>query len=189
MSYQVRIALPSDIQYALEVKEWYVESSKERGTGIATRTENYLTQKINKGDAVLALNDSNIIGFCYIETFENKKYVSNSGLIIKKDHRGQGLASLIKEKVFLLARDKYPDARIFGITTSDIVMGINTNLGYRPVAFYNLTQDETFWNGCSSCPNYDILLRNGKKMCLCTGMLAPSKNESNNLDNSKKKSK
>ncbi len=187
MSYKVRIALPSDAPHAVVIKEWYKESSKERGTGIATRTEAYLLEKINKGDAVIALIGEEVIGFCYIETFENKKYVSNSGLIVKKEFRGKGLAYRIKERVFLLARNKYPDARIFGITTSDTVMSINMKLGYRPVAFYNLTNDDAFWDGCSSCPNHDILMNNNKKMCLCTGMLAPSKNEIEKSEPSKQK--
>jgi hypothetical protein len=56
-------------------------------------------------------------------------------------------------------------------------MKINSELGYRPVTFSELTQDEDFWKGCQSCPNYDILLRCNHRMCLCTGMLAPSKAE------------
>ena len=177
MSYSIRITAQADSIHAPTLVAWYLESSRERGTGIATRTEAYLIRKITSGDAVIALNGSELIGFCYVETFENKKYVSNSGLIIKKNYRGQGLSTKVKHAAFQLARNKYPDAKIFGITTSDIVMGINTKLGYQPVAFSNLTSDIVFWNGCASCPNYDILLRKDKKMCLCTGMLAPSKNE------------
>jgi hypothetical protein len=79
--------------------------------------------------------------------------------------------------VFNLARDKFPEAKVFCITTSLAVMKINTELGYKPVTFSELTQDDAFWGGCQSCPNYDILERNHRKMCLCTAMLAPSKVE------------
>jgi hypothetical protein len=61
-------------------------------------------------------------------------------------------------------------------------MKINSSLGYQPVTFSELTQEDAFWNGCKSCKNYDILERNERKMCLCTAMLAPSKNESMKLD-------
>jgi len=172
----IRTTNSEDTKYSQTLVDWYVQSSKERGTGIATRTKPYLDQKMSQGNAIIALDGQTLIGFCYIETFEGKKYVSNSGLIIHSSFRGQGIAKRIKAQAFQLARDRYPDAKIFGITTSDVVMKINTELGYRAVAFHQLTQDEAFWKGCSSCPNYDILMRNNKRMCLCTGMAAPSKN-------------
>ena len=50
-------------------------------------------------------------------------------------------------------------------------MKINSDLGYRPVPFSELTDDDVFWQGCQSCPNYDVLTRNNHKMCLCYGML------------------
>lgn len=100
-----------------------------------------------------------------------QKYVANSGLIVHWDYRGQGLAKKIKAKAFELSKKKYPEAKLFGITTSLPVMKINSDLGYKPVTFSELTQDETFWKGCQSCPNYDILSRNNRSNCLCTGML------------------
>jgi hypothetical protein len=176
VSFTIRTACEADTQYSKSISEWYVLSSQERGVGIATRTVAYLDSKILSGDSIIALDGENVAGFCYIETFDGKQYVSNSGLIVKREYRGRGLSKVIKQQAFNLARDKYPDAKIFGITTSDIVMKINSELGYRPVAFHQLTKDEAFWKGCSSCKHYEILMSNEKKMCLCTGMLAPSKN-------------
>ena len=178
MSYFIGIADAADICHAAILSKWYRISSEERGTGIAVRTEEYITRKILKGKSIIARDGDLLIGFCYIEDFENKKYVSNSGLIVHSDYRGKGIAKKIKTAAFQLAREKYPDAQIFGITTSDIVMKLNSQLGYIPVPLHKLTQDDEFWNGCSSCKNYDILMRNEKRMCLCTGMLAASKNES-----------
>lgn len=156
----------------------YEVSAQERGTGIARRSPEYIREKIAEGKAVIAFSpDGELAGFCYIETWSHSRYVANSGLIVASKFRGQGLARAIKAKVFKLARDKYPNARVFGITTSLAVMRINSDLGYRPVTFSELTQDETFWKGCQTCPNYDILQRNERKLCLCTGMLAPSKAE------------
>ena len=50
-------------------------------------------------------------------------------------------------------------------------MKINSELGFRPVPFSELTDDMEFWKGCQGCRNYDILERNNYKMCLCTGLL------------------
>lgn len=160
-------------------------SAKVRGTGIARRKVSYIEQKINAGQAVIVLKNDQLIGFCYIETWSHGKYVANSGLVVHPDFRKLGLARKIKAKAFNLARTLFPNAKVFGITTSPAVMKINSELGYLPVPFSDLTQDDTFWKGCQSCPNYDILKRNDRKICLCTGMLALSKNEE--LNNKKEK--
>lgn len=179
MSYNItiRIADKRDLLHAETISEWYIKSSKERGTGIAMRSPEYLITKINNGNAIIAFVDEVLAGFCYIEVFSSGEYVSNSGLIVTNEFRRMGLAKKIKAVAFDHARTSNPKAKVFGITTSDVVMSINSDLGYRPVSFGQLTQDEEFWKGCSSCKNYDILTRNEKKMCLCTAMLAPSKNE------------
>ncbi|MEM9885598.1 MAG: GNAT family N-acetyltransferase [Bacteroidota bacterium] len=177
MKIKIKIADNSHLKYAHEICELYVVSAKARGTGIAKREVAYIKKKIKGGNAIIALADDQLAGFCYIETWTHGKYVANSGLIVVPEFRGQGLAKRIKHKSFEYARSKYPTARVFGITTSLAVMKINHELGYRPVTFSELTQDEAFWNGCRSCPNYDVLSRNDRKICLCTGMLAPSKEE------------
>lgn len=174
MSFNLRVADIADVSFATEISQLYELSAKERGTGIATRSPEYIRKKITNGDAIIALQDKEFAGFCYIETFSNHGYVSNSGLIVKTKFRGNGLAGKIKDQAVNLARNKYPTAKLFGITTSDVVMKINSELGYIPVPLHKLTKDDEFWKGCSSCKNYDILQRNERKMCLCTGMLAPS---------------
>ncbi len=177
----VRIADYRDRVHAPTISKWYIQSSQERGTGIATRSKEYLESKINNGNAIIAFVQDQLAGFCYIEVFSSGEYVSNSGLIVTPEFRGLGLAKQIKKLAFNHARDSNPFAKIFGITTSDIVMNINSDLGYRPVTFRQLTQDDEFWKGCSSCSNYDILMRNDKKMCLCTAMLAKSKEEADSV--------
>ncbi len=178
----IQIASPAHASYAEYICSLYAESAKERGTGIAERKPDYVKAKILKGDAVVAMDGDQIAGFCYIETWSHGQYVANSGLIIAPAYRRRGLARRIKQQVFALSRDKYPSAKVFGITTSLAVMRINSDLGYKPVTFSELTQDDAFWNGCKSCPNFDILNRNQRKICLCTAMLAPSKEESMALD-------
>ena len=173
----VEVAQKEHEVYAETVCQIMAQEAQKRGTGIAKRQPSYIAEKICQGKAVIALSGSSFAGFSYIEDWEHGKYVANSGLIVAPEFRNQGLAKRIKRKIFELSQDKYPDAKIFGITTSLAVLKINSELGYKPVTFSELTKDEVFWQGCSSCPNYDILRRTERKMCLCTGMLAPSKNE------------
>lgn len=155
------------------------KAAKQRGTGIAKRKPEYIRAKMEEGKAVIAIDTekNQLAGFSYIESWDDKKYIANSGLIVHPHYRKMGLGRRIKKRVFKLSRTKYPDAKIFGITTSMAVMKINSDMGYKPVTFSELTQDEAFWKGCQSCPNYDILTNENRKDCLCTGMLYDPKAE------------
>jgi hypothetical protein len=147
-------------------------SAKARGTGIAKRSPEYLQQKMAEGKAVIAFSaEGEWAGFCYIETWSHEQYVANSGLIVSPDFRKGGVARLIKQRIFELSRSKYPEAKIFGLTTGLAVMKINSELGYEPVTYSELTSDDAFWAGCRSCVNYDILMNKERKNCLCTAML------------------
>lgn len=157
--------------YAEVIVAMIEDAAKKRGTGIAKRDPEYIKQKMKENKAIIALDGNTVAGFCYIETWGHGKYVANSGLIVNEDYRGLGLSKKIKQKAFNLSLERYPGAKLFGLTTSAPVMKINTELGYRPVAFSELTDDESFWKGCQSCVNYDILTRTNRKHCLCTGML------------------
>ena len=167
----IRVATAADTHYADLLCQWYIESAKQRGTGIAKRDPEYVREKMRQGNAVIAFVDGELAGFCYIETFESGKFVANSGLVVNTELRKHGLGRAIKREVFRLSRTKYPEAKIFGITTSLAVMKINSDLGYEPVTFSELTTSEDFWKGCKSCKNFSILTENERKMCLCTGML------------------
>jgi len=169
--FQIIVANDSHFQFAEIICNEMAESAKARGTGIAKRTPEYIREKINEGKAVIALSsEGEWAGFCYIETWEGE-YVANSGLIVAPKFRKGGLAKAIKHKIFELSRTKYPDAKIFGLTTGLAVMKINSELGYEPVTYSELTQDETFWAGCKSCVNYEILMSKERKNCMCTAML------------------
>lgn len=167
----IRVANPEDKVYAKIITDEMEASAKARGTGIAKRSPEYVGQKMDEGKAVIALTpEGKWVGFCYIETWEGE-YVANSGLIVSPEFRKNGVAKTIKHRVFQLSREKYPDAKIFGLTTGLAVMKINSDLGYEPVTYSELTQDEKFWAGCKSCVNYDILMSKERKNCLCTAML------------------
>lgn len=179
MSIEITIAESGHHKFAEEICKIMEAAARVRGTGIAKRAPEYIREKISEGKAVIAIDTDNdrFAGFCYIEDWSHGKYIANSGLIVHPDYRKQGLAKKIKSKIFKLSRKKYPGAKIFGITTSLAVMKINSDLGYKPVTFSELTQEEAFWKGCRSCPNYDILNRTDKVHCLCTGMLYDPRKE------------
>ena len=167
----VEVADESHLKFVDIILNTIEAAAKIRGTGIARRSPEYIAKKIEEGKAIIALADSEFAGFCYIETWGSKKFVANSGLIVVDKFRAHGLAKRIKRKAFEISRHRYPCAKIFGLTTGLAVMKINSELGYKPVTFSELTDDDAFWKGCESCVNYDILQRTGRKMCLCTGML------------------
>lgn len=168
---KIIIANASHANYAAVICDTIEESAKVRGTGIARRTQEYIIKKMTNGNAIIALDGENFAGFCYIEIWGHDKFVANSGLIVHPDYRNRGLARDIKKAIFEHSRTKYPNSKIFGITTGLAVMKINYELGYQPVTFSELTDDDAFWNGCQTCKNFDILTRTERKMCLCTGML------------------
>lgn len=170
--FNIYIASEKDFGYAEEICLEMEESAKARGTGIAKRSPAYIQDKMSEGKAVIALTANNEwAGFCYIETWSHGEYVANSGLIVRPGLRKSGLAKMIKQKIFTLSRAKYPEAKIFGLTTGLAVMKINSDLGYEPVTYSELSQDEAFWAGCKSCVNYEILMSKDRKNCMCTAML------------------
>lgn len=168
----VREATHADAHFAETITNEMAESAKARGTGIAKRSPEYIKMKMEEGKAVIATTpEGEWIGFCYIESWEHEKFVANSGLVVAPAFRKGGVATLIKRKVFELSRKKYPNAKIFGLTTGLAVMKINSDLGYEPVTYSELTNDEEFWKGCQSCVNYEILKSKERKNCMCTAML------------------
>lgn len=172
MKVNIYVADESHSVYAEEICELVFVSAQERGTGIAKRSPEYVKEKMRDHKAVIAIaEDGTFAGFSYIETWSHTKFVANSGLIIAHQFRKTGLAKRIKQEIFNLSRKMYPYAKIFSITTGLAVMKINSQLGFRPVPFSELTDDDEFWRGCKGCKNYDILERNNRKMCLCTGLL------------------
>ncbi|MBK0382037.1 GNAT family N-acetyltransferase [Pedobacter sp. SD-b] len=170
--FNILVANIQHVGYAETICDEMAVSAKARGTGIAKRSPEYIANKMLEGKAVIALHkDDTWAGFCYIETWSHGDFVANSGLIVNPIYRKAGLAKAIKTKIFELSRKKYPEAKIFGLTTGLAVMKINSDLGYEPVTYSELTQDENFWQGCKSCVNYDILMSKGRQNCMCTAML------------------
>ena len=170
--FKVVVAGEQHSHFAEIITEEMALSAKARGTGIAKRSPEYIKTKMIDGKAVIAFSEEGEwAGFCYIEAWSHGKYVANSGLIVAPNFRKSGLARQIKREVFKLSRIKYPDSKIFGLTTGAAVMKINSELGYYPVSYSDLTDDEEFWKGCQSCVNYEILKSKNRQNCLCTAML------------------
>ncbi len=171
-NFEVMVAERHHAGFAAVICDEMANSAKARGTGIAKRSPDYIRDKMLEGKAVIAFaQDGTWAGFCYVECWSHEAYVANSGLIVAPQFRKSGLAKMIKQKIFELSRLKYPEAKIFGLTTGLAVMKINSDLGYEPVTYSELTQDDDFWKGCQSCVNYDILMSKERKNCLCTAML------------------
>jgi len=170
--FQILVADESHESFSEIICEEMAASALARGTGIAKRSPEYIREKMREGKAVIAFTKEGIwAGFCYIETWSTGEYVANSGLIVAPPFRKGGLAKKIKKKIFELSRKKYPESKIFGLTTGLAVMKINSELGYEPVTYSELTQDDAFWSGCKSCVNYEILMSKERKNCMCTAML------------------
>jgi N-acetylglutamate synthase-like GNAT family acetyltransferase len=168
----VRIAHSGDVHYSISITDEMASSAKARGTGIAKRSPEYVAKKIEEGKSVIAHTaDGTWVGFCYIEAWQHGQFVANSGLIVAPEFRKSGIAKKIKQTIFQLSREKYPNAKLFGLTTGLAVMKINSELGYEPVTYSELTDDEEFWVGCKSCVNYEILMSKDRKNCMCTAML------------------
>lgn len=167
----VMVADTSHEEYVDTILATIEAAAKVRGTGIAARTHDYLAQKMKEGKAIIALAGDEFVGFSYIESWGNKQYVATSGLIVVDKFRHMGIAKRIKEASFALARLRWPKAKIFSLTSGGAVMKMNTDLGYLPVTFAELTDDEAFWRGCEGCVNHDVLVRTGRKYCICTAML------------------
>jgi len=168
----IRVAEAEDVFFAEQITAEMEESAQARGTGIAKRSPEYIASKMREGKAVIAHTlQKEWVGFCYIETWSHGAFVANSGLIVHPDYRKSGVAKSIKKKIFELSRKLFPKAKIFGLTTGLAVMKINSELGYEPVTYSELTQDEEFWTGCKSCVNFEILMSKERKNCMCTAML------------------
>jgi GNAT superfamily N-acetyltransferase len=168
---EVVVANEGHVGYVPQILATIEAAAKVRGTGIASRTTEYVEQKMREGKAIIAFVDGEFAGFCYIESWGNKQYVANSGLIVVERFRGHGLAKHIKQRAFALSREMFPEAKLFGLTSGAAVMKINTELGYVPVTFADLTDDESFWRGCQGCVNHDVLDRTDRRYCICTAML------------------
>jgi hypothetical protein len=174
MKHEIHITIASGehFSYIPAIEQGLLIASQQKGTGIAVRSKEYLEEKILQGKAVIAFSEEGEwAGFCYIESWGHNKYVANSGLIVSQLFRGMGLAREIKKRALELSANLFPGAKLFGLTTSLAVMKINSGLGYRPVTFSELTDDDQFWKGCETCPYYDILVRTKRDDCLCTAMI------------------
>ncbi len=175
---KIQIANKNHLIYAKEISEMLYISTKMRGTGIAVRKPAYIESKIKNGNAIIAIHGNLLVGFCYIEVCDQGEYIAHSGLIAHPNYRNQGLAKRIKKSILKLSLEKYPNSKSFGITTELAVMKINSDLGYKPVTFSEITNDSSFWEKCKTCTNYKILTRKKHKMCLCNGMLYNPKEKS-----------
>lgn len=171
MNIDVLVANEGHKKYIPDILSAIFEASKVKGNSIVMRDPDYLAQKMREGKAVIALCGEKFVGFCYLECWQNEQFVANSGLIVRPEFRGQGVASRIKRAIFQQCRSLFPNAYIFSITKSEAVIRMNTALGFERVDYDQLTNDPKFWKGCDTCPNYPVLLANEGISCHCVGLL------------------
>jgi hypothetical protein len=168
----VRSAIPADVVFADQIIHEMESSAISRGSGISKRSAASVIEKIDSGKAVVAVTEKGEwAGFSYIETWDDEKFVSNSGLIVSPKYRTKGVASQIKTQIFDLSRSRYPEAKVFSITSGLAIMKMNTRLGFEPVTYDEIAHEPRFWDGCKSCVNYDVLQSKNRCNCLCTAML------------------
>lgn len=183
LDFTIEITNTSHIVWIPEICEVTLSSAIAQGTGISGRSPESLKEKIKNGEAVIAFaSDGRWAGFSFISSWDNGQYVSNSGLIVAPEFRHTGLAKSIKRKIFDLSRQKYPEAKIFSLTTNLGVMKMNHELGFVPVTFSELTTNDLFWESCKSCVNCPILRSKERKNCLCTAMLYDPKIKADSLN-------
>jgi len=173
----IMVADESHVKYVDTILDTIEAAAKVRGTGIAKRSGDYVAQKMREGKVIIALCGGEFAGFSYIESWGNKQFVATSGLIVADKYRNHGLAKRIKHSAFKLARSRWPEAKLFSLTSGSAVMKMNTELGYIPVTFEDLTDDEAFWRGCNGCVNHDVLVRTKRRYCICTAMLFDPKDK------------
>lgn len=168
----VRLAHAQDHGFVQNIITEIEKASKIKGTGICKRDPALIIQKITEGNAVIAVTRSGTwVGFCYIQAHDDGRFVSSCALVVSPCFRKLRVATRIKKHVLALAKNKYPAAKIFGLTTSPAVMQINKELQYEEVSYDAITQSDSFWQSCRSCENYHTLLTNEGKKCLCKAMM------------------
>jgi GNAT superfamily N-acetyltransferase len=168
----IRVATTADAKYAFFIAKEMADSAVARGSGIGHRSIEFLCQKMESGEAIIAVTASERwVGFSYIEKWQDGKFISNSGMIVSPPYRRQGVATGIKKRIFELSRQQYPTANIFSITTGLAIMKLNSSLGFKPVTYSEITSDQQFWDKCQHCVNYSTLQSKIFKNCFCTAML------------------
>jgi len=177
MKFIIEIASEKHSIYEEDICKAREETAKYYGIGISKKKSDFVKSKLSDGNAIIATDeDGNFAGFQYIKPWEQERFVFNSRLFLNPKYRETDLAQQIHKKIFELSRTKYPNAKVFVVTA--LIEEIKTNLaaGFKPTAFSELIDDKEWWNGCQECANYDVLTRNNRQRCLCTGMLYDSNN-------------
>ena len=71
---KVFVADERHIKYVDTILDTIERAAKIRGTGIAKRSPEYVKQKMLERKAIIALDGDKFAGFCYIESWSNKRF-------------------------------------------------------------------------------------------------------------------
>ena len=66
MKIEVVVASEKHLSYVTAINDAADPAARARGTGIASRTDEYIADKIRNGKAIIALDREEVVGFCYI---------------------------------------------------------------------------------------------------------------------------
>lgn len=170
---EVRESGPEDVRFA-EPAAALIEAAAAE-FDIARREPAWLAKKIAARRAALAIGRDeggaeDLVGFGYWSSWEDDRFVSHSGLVVRPDQRGTGLGSRLKRVLFESSRRQLPEAALMSLTTSPQVKQLNLSLGFEVVPLDQLTKDPAFWEGCKTCRNYAEVQARGERCC-CEGML------------------
>jgi N-acetylglutamate synthase-like GNAT family acetyltransferase len=159
------------IHFAREIELLFEQATSEKSIGLTLKSGKYIGKKIIQGEAVIATKQGRLAGICYLRHRDDDNFISISGVVVVPQFRKMGLAKMMINEIFEMARNKYPKAKIFSLTTSPEVMRINSLSGYKPINYSKLSSSDKFWNECSDCPNFHFLKKNNNTRCLCSAML------------------
>jgi len=164
----VRVAGAEDAGFAEAASVLIADAALE--FDVAKRSPRLLREKIVGGQAVLALEDDELVGFAFWSTWQNGRFVSHSGLVVRPDRRGRALGRRLKWELTAASRRRHPDAALMSLTSSRAVRAMNRALGFVQVPLDHLTLDPAFWRGCEACRNHAELGAHPDH-CRCVGMI------------------
>lgn len=161
----MRFATVYDQQYADNIAHEISISALLRNVAIEPRTGDYIFQKMIDGLAVIAIDNETEewIGFCALDVWNHQRYVANTGLIVKPKYRGKNVSNLLKNKLFELARIKFPSAKIFSLTNKELIKKINIDLGFQEVEAREILYDPYFNTGMNSWVDFIELLKHSEE--------------------------
>lgn len=164
----MRQAHKGDLKLGGDIAYWIADGQKSRKTGRLHRRSTDIEPKLEKGQAILGFSaEGELAGYVGFDLWDHDTVITSSGLIVLPSFRGMGLGRALKEYILEFLGCRYPNARLFTITTNLGVLKMNREMGYQTDRFEASPRDPTYWKGCMECPHFKKLREGGFQSCLC----------------------